>query len=189
MKLGLAVLRMIVGGLFMGHGLQKLAGWFGGPGLEKAGKGFESMGLRPGKAHAATAGAAETTGGALLAVGLLTPLAGALLSGTMITAIRKVHGAKGPWNSEGGYEFNLTLLGAVFLLAELGPGDLSLEGVTGRRRHGTLWALAQLAAGAAGSYAATTLAERLPASAQAQPGAAADSRPDAEQAPAEATAA
>ena len=34
MKLGPAVLRAIVGTLFMGHGLQKLAGWFGGHGLE-----------------------------------------------------------------------------------------------------------------------------------------------------------
>jgi putative oxidoreductase len=32
MQLGLAVLRAVVGGLFMGHGLQKLAGWFGGGG-------------------------------------------------------------------------------------------------------------------------------------------------------------
>ncbi len=31
------VLRVVVGGLFMGHGLQKLAGWFGGHGLEATG--------------------------------------------------------------------------------------------------------------------------------------------------------
>ena len=49
MKLGFAVLRVVVGGLFMGHGLQKLIGAFGGHGLEGTAKGFESLGLRPGR--------------------------------------------------------------------------------------------------------------------------------------------
>jgi uncharacterized membrane protein YphA (DoxX/SURF4 family) len=91
MQLGLALPRAIVGGLFIGHGLQTLTGWFGGYGLEGTGKGFEAMGLRPGRVHAAAAGASETAGGALIATGLLTPVAASLLSGTMVTAIRKVH--------------------------------------------------------------------------------------------------
>ncbi len=37
-------------------------------------------------------------------------LAGAALSDVMITAIRHVHGGKGPWVTEGGYEYNLVLL-------------------------------------------------------------------------------
>ncbi|HEX9480885.1 MAG TPA: DoxX family membrane protein, partial [Solirubrobacteraceae bacterium] len=87
MQFGLALLRIIVGGLFMGHGLQKLAGWFGGYGLEGTGQFFESsLNLRPGKVHAGAAGAAEAGGGALLAAGLDTPLGAAALSGTMITA-------------------------------------------------------------------------------------------------------
>ena len=177
MKLGLALLRTIVGGLFLGHGLQKLAGRFGGHGLAGTGAFFEALGLRPGRAHAAAAGTAETAGGALLVAGALTPVAGALLSGTMITAIRKVHGPKGPWASEGGYEYNLTLLAAVFLLADVGPGSWSLEGLLGGDRHGTRWALAQLAAGAVGSAAAVAIGERVGA-AQAEsapaPGAASE---------------
>jgi putative oxidoreductase len=172
MKLGLAVLRLVVGGLFMGHGLQKLAGRFGGHGLAATGRAFEGMGLRPGRGHAALAGGAETTGGALLAAGLWTPLAGALLSGTMITAIRKVHGPKGPWVGDGGYEYNLTLLAVVFMLADLGPGAISLERALGKRRHGTVWALGQLAAGAAGSAAAVAFGERAGAGSQPQAAAA-----------------
>jgi putative oxidoreductase len=161
MQVGLALLRMIVGGLFMGHGLQKLAGWFGGYGLEGTGQFFESsLNLRPGKAHAAAAGAAETGGGALLAAGLDTPLGAAALSGTMITAIRKVHAPKGPWNSDGGYEYNLVLLAIVFALSDIGPGKLSLDAALGRERKGLQWALGQLAAGAIGSAMGIAIGER-----------------------------
>src|SRR5437879_10675546 len=132
--LGLAVLRFIVGGLFMGHGLQKLAGWFEGHGLRATGESFEAIGLRPGKAHATAAGLSETTGGALLTAGLLTPVGASLLSGTMITAIRKVHAPKGPWASKGGYEYNLVLLAVLFAITDLGPGRPSLDEAPGIRR-------------------------------------------------------
>ncbi len=161
MQLGLALLRMIIGGLFMGHGLQKLAGWFGGHGVKGTGAFFESIGLEPGAAQARAAGAAETGGGALIAAGLATPLGAAALSGTMITAIRKVHAPKGPWVAEGGYEYNLVLLAAVFAICEAGPGKLSLDALRGRERRGLGWALAQLAAGAAASYAVTELSARI----------------------------
>jgi putative oxidoreductase len=161
MQFGLALLRIIVGGLFMGHGLQKLAGWFGGYGLEGTGQFFESsLNLRPGKAHAAAAGVAEAGGGALLAAGLDTPLGAAALSGTMITAIRKVHAPKGPWNSDGGYEYNLVLLAIVFALSDIGPGKLSLDAALGRERKGLHWALGQLAAGAIGSTIGIAIGER-----------------------------
>jgi putative oxidoreductase len=144
----------------MGHGLQKLAGWFGGGGLEGTGQFFEgSLNMRPGKAHAAAAGAAETGGGALIAAGLATPVGASLLSGTMITAIRKVHAPKGPWVSDGGYEYNLVLLAIVFALSDIGPGRLSLDAALGRERRGLHWALAQLAAGAVGSAAAVAIGE------------------------------
>jgi putative oxidoreductase len=168
MQFGLAVLRALVGGLFMGHGLQKLTGWFGGGGLQATGEAFESMRLKPGIAHAAAAGAAETGGGALIAAGLATPVGATLLSGTMITAIRKVHAPKGVWATNGGYEYNLVLMGAVFALADVGPGRLSLDALRGRERTGLKWALAQLAAGAVGSAAAVAIGERLHAASEQQ---------------------
>ncbi len=160
MKLGLALLRAIVGGLFFGHGTQKLAGWFGGGGLKGTARAFESMDLRPGTAHAFAAGAAEAGGGALLAAGAATPLAAAAISGTMITAIRKVHAPKGPWATEGGYEYNLVLLAIVFALTDAGPGRLSIDALRGRERWGLGWAFAQLAAGALGSTLAIELGSR-----------------------------
>src|SRR3954465_4787287 len=100
MKLMRFVLRALIGGLFVGHGTQKLFGWFGGHGIEGTSGFFESLGLKPGKRTAVAAGAAEAGGGALLAAGLLTPVAGAAIAGTMVTAIRHVHLQKGPWVTE-----------------------------------------------------------------------------------------
>jgi putative oxidoreductase len=151
---------MIVGTLFMGHGLQKLAGWFGGHGLAGTGAFFEALGLRPGKAQAAASGIAETVGGALLAGGLLTPLGASMISGSMLTAIRKVHAKNGVWVASNGFEYNLVLLGVVFAVTDLGPGSWSLDEALGIRRRGPGWAVAQLAAGAVGSAAAVALGER-----------------------------
>ncbi|HEY1523223.1 MAG TPA: DoxX family protein [Solirubrobacteraceae bacterium] len=163
MKLGLALLRWIVGGLFFGHGTQKLFGWFGGHGPEGTGQFFESLGLRPGRRHAMAAGASEAGGGALLALGLFTPAAAAGLIGTMYTAIRKVHGAKGPWVTDGGYEYNLVLIAAVLALADVGPGDWSLDHALGTEVKGPLVALLALAGGIGGAYAMTELGASEPA--------------------------
>lgn len=162
MALGRTALRLVVGGLFVGHGLQKLAGWFDGPGIEGASGWFESIGLRPGRRHAVAAGATEAAGGAMLAAGLATPLAAAALMSVMLTAVRKVHWQNGPWNGNGGYEFNLTLLASLFLFAEQGPGEWSLDRALGIERSGPLWGVAAVGAGAVASTALVELGRRQP---------------------------
>jgi putative oxidoreductase len=151
--------RMTIGLLFVGHGAQKLFGWFGGGGPEGTGQFFEQVGLRPGRRYALSAGAAEAGGGLLFAMGAATPLAAAAISGSMITAIKTVHWEKGIWSAGGGYEYNLVLLAAVFGLTENGPGKWSIDGALGKSRWGTFWALAALVAGAAGSAATLAAAE------------------------------
>ncbi len=156
MDLGRLILRGVVGPLFVGHGTQKLFGWFEGHGPEGTGGFFESLGLRPGKRHATAAGWAETAGGALLTLGAFTPLAQTLITGTMVTAIRKVHAQNGPWVTQNGFEYNLTLIAATAALTEAGPGRPSVdEGLFGGSLHGKAWAFAALAAGVAGSYLVT----------------------------------
>jgi putative oxidoreductase len=173
MRLGMTVLRVTVGGLFVGHGTQKLFGWFGGGGPEGTGGFFqEKLGLHPGRHQAIAAGAAEAGGGALLATGFLTPLGAMLTSSTMATAIRLVHARRGPWNSEGGYEYNAVLMAAAFAIASAGPGPWSLDAARGRERWGDGWAVAQLAGALAGSTLAVEagrrLAERAAAAEQTQ---------------------
>src|SRR4051812_25252850 len=86
MTFGIAILRAVVGGLFIGHGLQKLKGWFGGYGIEGTGGWMESVGLYPGKHHATAGGLAEAAGGAMLVAGLGTPAATAALTSSMTVA-------------------------------------------------------------------------------------------------------
>ena len=64
MKLARAILRITIGVLFVGHGTQKLFGWFGGKGLDATAESFESMGLYPGRENAVAAGATGAVGGA-----------------------------------------------------------------------------------------------------------------------------
>lgn len=167
MKIGRLLLRAVVGGLFVGHGVQKLLGWFDGPGLDTTAQGFEHLGLRPGKPNAIAAGAAEAGGGALLAVGLETPFAASVLTATMLTAIHRVHASKGPWVTNGGYEYNVVLIAAALALAEVGPGPLSLDAARGRERSGSHWALAALVTGALGALGSYAIAAAQPASPEA----------------------
>jgi putative oxidoreductase len=165
MRIGRLLLRVVVGGFFVGHGTQKLFGWFDGNGLDATAQGFEGLGLRPGKANAIAAGAAEAGGGALLVAGLVTPLAASVLTATMITAIDTVHAKNGPWAGKGGYEYNAVLIAAVLALVEVGPGALSLDGTLGRERSGTGWMLASALTGALGALGARV--SRAPAPAPA----------------------
>ena len=78
MSYGILLLRLVVGVAFVGHGTQKLFGWFGGYGPKGTGGFFASQGYRAPVLMAVAAGLSEAAGGALLALGFATPLAGAM---------------------------------------------------------------------------------------------------------------
>lgn len=178
MDLALLVLRLVVGLFFVGHGAQKLWGSFGGHGPVGTGQFFESLGIRPGRRNAVAAGWSEFLGGALLAVGLLSPLGALLIVSVMTTAIITVHAKNGPWSTEGGYEYNLVLIASAFVIAA-NPGDWSLDAAFGLGElHGTAFALGALVLGAIGGYLAvvTGRAGRAPG---APPTSTAELPPDA----------
>ncbi|MBV9424028.1 MAG: DoxX family protein [Solirubrobacterales bacterium] len=166
MKIGRLLLRITVGSLFIGHGTQKLFGWFGGHGLDATSQAFEGMGMRPGRLHATAAGTAESAGGTALALGFATPLAASALISVMLTAINRVHIKNGPWATNGGYEYNLVMIAAALALAEVGPGELSLDHTLGTERSGPGWALAALGAGTIGAVGAHLIAESKSAPAE-----------------------
>ncbi|MGA2927511.1 MAG: DoxX family protein [Solirubrobacteraceae bacterium] len=168
MKIARLLLRITVGTLFFGHGTQKLFGWFGGYGLDATSQMFDQIGMRPGRRNAIAAGAAEAGGGAAMALGLATPAAASVLTATMLTAINRVHLSKGPWITNGGYEYNLVLIAAVLALTEIGPGNLSLDAAFGRERSGSAWALAALLVGVTGAVCAHVIAESQPAPVEAE---------------------
>jgi putative oxidoreductase len=132
--LGLLLLRLTLGAVFLAHGAQKAFGSFGGPGFEGASGFIGSLGFRPARMWAALAVGGELLAGLLLVLGLFTPLAGVLVLATMAVAIAKVHGPKGFFVQDGGFEYNLVLIIAAVAVAAVGPGAFSLDHLLGLAR-------------------------------------------------------
>jgi putative oxidoreductase len=169
MDVGRLAARAVIGGLFIGHGTQKLFGWFGGPGLEGTEQMMGALNMQPTKPNALAAGISEAAGGALLVAGAATPVAASSLIGTMVTAIRKVHQPNGPWAVNGGWEYNAVLIASLVALIDAGPGDLSIDAAFGKDRWGPAWAIGGLAAGAAAAAVAITLGARGQSAASSTP--------------------
>lgn len=162
------MLRVVVGGVFVAHGLQKLRGYWDGPGLEGTEKMMESLEMHPAPLQARAVALAETVGGGALALGIATPYAAAALIATMVTAVRKVHLNNGFFNSKRGYEYNAVLATAVLAVVADGPGVISVDAVGGNHRAGIGSALFALVAGIAGSFFATGVASSLKPTAPAE---------------------
>jgi putative oxidoreductase len=124
--LGLLIIRLVIGISFIGHGAQKLFGWFGGHGLKGTGEWLESIGIKPGVPMAVLAGLSELVGGLLFAGGWALPVGSALIVGAMLVAIFKVHGQNGYWADKGGIEFPFVLIAVAVGIALIGPGAYSI---------------------------------------------------------------
>lgn len=127
----IAIPRIVAGILLAGHGLQKLAGWFGGGGIRGTAAFLEQLGFRPGRTWAYVVGLAETLGGTSLALGLLTPIGAVLVLGVLTTAMLVVHAPRGLWNQNGGIEHPFVLASIALTTAIGGPGRLSLDAALG----------------------------------------------------------
>jgi putative oxidoreductase len=118
LPLALLLLRLALGIVFAYHGLPKLRDpqdWT---------QSFVHMGF-PGY-FAYIAGAVETLGGLLLAIGLCTRLAGLLLAGEMTIALLRVD-LPGSLLKVRNYELSMLLAAASFVLVVTGAGSLSLD--------------------------------------------------------------
>jgi putative oxidoreductase len=123
---GPAVLRLVVGLVFVAHGAQKLFGVWGGEGLPGTAAAFAEAGIEPSYALAAVAATIEFGGGLLLVLGAFTVAATLALTLQMLIAIWMVHLPHG-FFLPNGYEFNLTLIAALVSLALTGPGAFSID--------------------------------------------------------------
>lgn len=127
--LGLLLLRLIVGVVFMFHGAQKLFGWFDGSGIEGFAGMLEGMGIPSPEIMAWLAAIAEFGGGSLIFLGLLTRLAaiGPLI--VMAVAITQVHANAFSLQAEPpGMEYALTLGVVLLAIILAGPGRFSVDG-------------------------------------------------------------
>ncbi|MDP9146875.1 MAG: DoxX family protein [Acidobacteriota bacterium] len=116
--LGLLLLRLALGLIFITHGYPKLTHPGAMHGM------FVQHGLP--KYFVELAGLIETFGGALLIIGLFTQVAALLLAIEMGVAIWKVHLAGG-YLAVHNYEFPLVVGTACFALATIGAGRISID--------------------------------------------------------------
>ena len=129
--LGLLLLRLVVGLTFAAHGGQKAFGWWHGPGWIGWQNAIGRMGFRPIGLFAGLSVMAELVGGLFLALGMLTPLAAAILVAQSVVIVIKVHAPSGFWNKSSGIEFPLTLGMGALVLGLTGPGAVSFDAVEG----------------------------------------------------------
>lgn len=162
------VLRVAIGGTMLAHGWNHA---FGGGKLPGTARWFESIGIRPGKVHALLATATELGAGALLVLGLLTPLAAAGVVGTMLVALIANHRKNGffIFRPGEGYEYVLNLTLVACALGALGGGAWSVDHAIGFSLAG--WgglALAALAGGGGGALLLITSWRPKPPAAPAE---------------------
>ncbi len=119
--------RVVVGAVFLAHGLQKFFAW----GIDGTASAFAGLGIPAPAAAAWAAALIETLGGIALIVGVALPVAGVLLAATMAGALLFAHAGKGLFVSGGGFEYVLVLAVAALLLGFAG-GRFSLDGVLRR---------------------------------------------------------
>jgi putative oxidoreductase len=149
---GLLLLRLVLGLTMAAHGSQKLFGWFDGGGLKGTGAFFASAGYPSGETMAAVAGLSEILGGLGLVLGLLTPLAGAAVVGTLVNAAAVKW--SGGFFAPKGVEYELLLVAGAAALALTGPGRCAADRLlpvlrTHRLSYGVYGVLLGVAAGAA----------------------------------------
>ncbi|NUT49638.1 MAG: DoxX family protein [Saccharothrix sp.] len=150
--IGLLVLRLALGGAFVMHGLQKVFGLFGGPGIDGFTRYLQSAGFREPRILAWVTGVTELGGGALLVLGLFTPLAAAGVLGVMANVIALKY--KGGFFAPEGVELEVAYAAMAFAALFAGPGRAALDYNRSWFRHPLLSGFICLVV-AAGATAAT----------------------------------
>ena len=115
----LSILRIVLGLLYMQHGLFKI---FGFPPGQTPAKPYVLMSLVPG-----LAGLLELIGGALVAIGLFTRIVAFILSGEMAFAYFMAHAPRAFYPYSNGGELAVLYCFAFLYLAFAGGGPWSLD--------------------------------------------------------------
>ena len=144
--LGLFVLRAVVGATLLVHGLQKLTGLWNGPGLDGFEATLRDAGYQQPAALAIAGAVGEIAAGGLLVLGLLTPIAAAVIVAIMVNAVLFKHelepGLQYFATESSGFEYEVLLVACAVALTLTGPGRIAIDG---RRRWATRPFLGSLA--------------------------------------------
>jgi len=129
-NLAVLVARLWLGGMMFAHGYRHLKSIRTGPGMANW---FTSLGLRNGPLQAMNVTYTELLFGAMVVLGLLTPLAYGACASIVFVAVVTNHWRNGFFiNNPGeGYEYVATIGVLSTVFAMLGPGNWSLDHVLG----------------------------------------------------------
>ncbi|MGN8051027.1 DoxX family protein [Curtobacterium sp. 22159] len=133
-SIGLTVLRIVLGVVFIAHGAQKFA-----QGIPNVAEGFSGMGVPLAEVAAPLVAGLELVGGVLLVLGVATRVVGVLLAADMVVAGLLAHGSAGFFAQDGGFEYVLVLAVASLAVALTGAGRFSVDAAVlraSRRRRG-----------------------------------------------------
>ena len=108
------ILRVAVGIAMLAHGWNHV---YGGGKLPGTARWFASIGFRHSKVHALLASVGELVAGAMLILGLLTPLAAASVVGTMLVALIANHRKNGYFIFRPGEGYEYVLMITLVCLA------------------------------------------------------------------------
>lgn len=131
---GLLVIRLVLGGIFAAHGAQKLFGVLGGSGPEAFAQSLAKSGFQQSQILSLVTGGTELGAGALLVLGLFTPLAAAGIAGVMASAVIGTRLGDGFFSPDG-YEYNVVLTALAVGLMFIGPGRAALDNGRSWFRH------------------------------------------------------
>ena len=147
---GLLILRLVFGLFLAYHGYNK---FFGPGGLSGTAGWFGSMGMRWPRWQARAAAATEVGSGALIAAGLLTPLAAAGMVAVMTVAIVVAHRKVGffIFKPNQGWEYCASIAVTAFVIAMVGPGRWSVDHAADLTWHGWTGAIVAAALGVGGA--------------------------------------
>jgi putative oxidoreductase len=134
MSIALLIARLYFGLGLAAHGAQKLFGWYGGHGLAGTGEFIVKLGFPWKRFFTLTLALAETSGGLLVALGLLGPVGPAIMIAVMIVAVMTVHVRNGFFAARNGVEIPMLYAMGALVLAFTGPGDYSVDRILGLER-------------------------------------------------------
>jgi putative oxidoreductase len=130
---GLLLLRVASGGFLLPHGLGKLFGWFGGPGLAGFANELHTFGLPSLAPLPFLLAAVQTLAGLCVAAGLFTRTSAVVASGFLATTVA-LNVSHGWFWMHGGIEYPLLWTLSMAAIALLGAGRYSLDAFVRRDR-------------------------------------------------------
>jgi putative oxidoreductase len=163
--IGLLLLRFAVGGTFFAHGMQKVFGLWGGPGVAGFARSLDRYGFRQTTTLSWVTGITELVAGAFVVLGVITPLAAAALLAIKINAVLlKVANGFFITSAAGAnaVELDVVLGLAAAAIIFTGPGRIALDNGRAWHRRPAPWGALSLVVGVAAAVLVYLLLRAAP---------------------------